>query len=164
MERYLEVHDESTQIVQCDPSIADWDRGFPATVYVQTSSDIFLSCLDEIGEFVPVHRLRMIAVSNANVFISILSLSPFLNKIRELIVPPDIVLEDLPVKALVNSPHANRLRQLSLVAERLSDSTGTAIVNSPFLREIEMLHLLRNHFSEPVRAALRARFGFRVYC
>lgn len=147
-----------------DPMIEDWNRGFPTAVYVQSSTDDVLPCLEKIGELVPIRRLRVVTCANENVFFTMLSLSPFLEKIRELIVPPRITLRDLTVVAIANSPYARRLRQFSIIAEQLADSTGMALVNSPYLREIEMLHLLHNQFSEPVRAALRARFGFGVHC
>ena len=143
----------------------DWERGFPTAVYVQSSSDdVSLPYLEKVGELVPIHRLRVITCPNENVFFTMLSLSPFLSKIRELIVPHNITLRDLTVTAMANSPHVKHLRQFSIFADYLVDSTGIAIANSKYLQDIEMLHLLRNQFSEPVRAALRARFGFAVFC
>jgi uncharacterized protein (TIGR02996 family) len=150
--------------VVCQSSLEDWERGFPATVYIQGDGHLFLSRKRQIEEFVPVHRLRFVHLDGANGLLTALAKMTLLEKFRELIIARDIVLRDETAIALVNSPYISELRQLSLVAEQMSDQAGLAFTNSRFLERIEMLHLLRNHFGEPVRAALRARFGFRVYC
>jgi uncharacterized protein (TIGR02996 family) len=148
--------------IEGQPSLDHWERGFPAVVFVRANEYLFLSCVRQIEEFVPVHRLRLMQLNAADRFITTLAKTSFLEKIRELIIPEE--LRDATVIALANSPHVSQLRQLSLVSELLSDNAGMAFVTSPFLHQLEMLHLLRNHFSELVRTALRARFGFRVYC
>jgi uncharacterized protein (TIGR02996 family) len=162
----IEVGGPEITSIEGQTSVDDWERGFPAAVYVREDARLFfrMKWLQEIEEFVPIHRLRLVRLNQADGFLTTLVKAPLLQKIRELIVPPDVILTNSTVAALANSPFAKQLRQLSLVAERLSDSTAMALVNSPYLRQIEMLQLLRNHFSEPVRAALRARFGFSVHC
>jgi hypothetical protein len=75
-----------------------------------------------------------------------------------------VSLPDDVAVALAGSPFATGLRQVSLVADRMTDRAGRAFAESPFLGGIEMLHLLRNEFNGSTRARLQARYGFRVYC
>src|SRR5260370_33292430 len=39
------------------PSLGDWHRGLPATVYIQGHMDPFLSSASDIAEYVPVRRV-----------------------------------------------------------------------------------------------------------
>ncbi|HJZ93343.1 MAG TPA: hypothetical protein VKE40_20875, partial [Gemmataceae bacterium] len=145
------------------PELQDWDRGFPATVYVQESSRHFLTQVDAIAEQVPVHRLRLWDLGDADGLVRTLSGMPFLARIRDLMVTSSFLRDDGAV-SLACSPYANGLRFVSLTAEWLSDKTGQAFAESPFVGRLEMLHLVRNQFSEEVRAALRRRFGHLVHC
>jgi uncharacterized protein (TIGR02996 family) len=144
------------------PAETDWERGFPATVYVQGRGDLLLTHAEEIREFVPVHRLRLINLGNPDGFLQSVAAQPILSKVRHLLLP--MCLSDETVIALANSPFAIGLRFVSLVADRLTDGAGWAVARSPHMGRIEMLHLVHNQFSEPVTAALRARYGFRVHC
>jgi uncharacterized protein (TIGR02996 family) len=150
-------------LVQSSPSLTDWDRGFPAAVYVQGSSDVFFATLDRIGEFVPVCRVHMLNVDDPNQVIEKLATRPLLQKLRYLILPW-VTLSDDAAMALANSPHATGLRYVSLVAERMTDRAGRAFAESPYLSGLEMLHLLHNEFNGSTKALLRARFGFNVHC
>jgi uncharacterized protein (TIGR02996 family) len=145
-----------------EPALTDWERGFPATAYAQGRRDLFFAHVKEIAEFVPVHRLRLVNLDNPDRFIQALAEQPFLSKIRDLLLP--MRLADETIIALANSPFATGLRFVSLVANGLTDTAGWAVARSPHLSGIEMLHLVHNQFSEPVTAALRARYGFRVHC
>jgi uncharacterized protein (TIGR02996 family) len=146
-----------------ETALADWERGFPVAVYVQGESNLFFAHVNEIREFVPVHRLRLIDLPDPDGFIRALAGNPFLSKLRKLVLSA-VWLSDDVVVALAESPFAAGLRELSMMADHLTDRSGLALAASPHLGGIEMLHLVHNQFSESVASALRARFGFRVHC
>jgi len=149
--------------VGCHPSPADWDRGFPSTVYIQWSGDAFLAAADRVTEIVPVRRLRLLNLDDPDQVVIAIAGLPFLKKIRDLILPW-VALSDDAAVALANSPYATGLRYVSLVAERMTDRAGRAFAESPYLGNLEMLHLLRHEFNGSVRSHLRARYGFKVHC
>jgi uncharacterized protein (TIGR02996 family) len=149
--------------IEVRPDLGDWDRGFPATVHVQENSRHFLTHVDEIAERVPVYRLRLEDLGDADGLVRTLSGMPFLTRIRDLMVTSSVLRDDAAV-FLACSPYATGLRSVSLTAEWLGDKTGQAFAESPFVGQLEMLHLVRNTFSEEVRAALRRRFGHLVHC
>ena len=148
--------------VEFTPGLGDWDRGFPSAVYVQGSSDTFLAHVDRVAEFVPVHRLHLLNLDDPAALVRRIAGLPFLSKLRELILP--FSLPDEAAEALAYSPFAPGLRQVSLVADRMTDRAGRAFAESPYLGDIEMLHLLKNEFNGSTRARLQAKYGFRVYC
>jgi uncharacterized protein (TIGR02996 family) len=164
--RHLEIGGESGRVdtwVECEPVLTDWERGFPAAIYVQGDTDLFFAHLDEVREFVPVRRLRLSNLPDPDRFVQTIAGQPFLSKIRDLLLS-GVWLSDDAVAALASSPFAAELRFVALRADRLTDRAGRALAASPFLGGVEMLHLLRNQFSDEVVSALRARYGFRVHC
>jgi uncharacterized protein (TIGR02996 family) len=149
--------------IECSPELRDWNRGFPATIYVQGSGDVFFDVLGRVAELVPVIRLRLMHLSNMDAVAISLANSPFLRRLRELIVPWGR-LTDAAVMALANSQFATELRAVYLNAGDLSYRAARALAESPSLNKIEVLHLLHGHINDADRAQLRARFGFAVHC
>ena len=145
------------------PALKDWDRGFPAAVYVPGAGDDFLSHIERITEFVPVRRVHLLDADHAGELVRTMAGLPFLRKLRELKLPAQPLPDDAVV-ALAGSPFATNLRFVALLAERMTDRAGRAFAESPYRGDVEVLHLLRTEFSDAVRARLRARFGFRVHC
>ena len=154
--------DQEHTWVECVPALGDWERGFPAAVRVQGSGDLLLAHADRVTEFVPVRRLHLVNPDRPDELIRALAGLPFLRKLRELILP--FPLSDDTAEALALSPHASGLRQVSLVADQMTDRAGRAFAESPNLGDVDMLLLLRNEFNGSTRARLRARYGFRVHC
>ena len=165
----LEVGHERGESVYQDtwvgfaPDLGDWARGFPAAVCVQGGSDLFLTYLDVIMEFVPVRKLHLMNLNDPGTLVQTIAGHPFLAKLRDLILPWVTLTDDAAV-ALAGSPFATGLRQVSLIAERMTDRAGRAFAESPYLRDVDMLLLLRNEFNGSTRARLQAKYGFRVYC
>jgi uncharacterized protein (TIGR02996 family) len=150
--------------LECEPSLADWERGFPATAYLQGGcTEAFLAALERVAEFVPVRRLRTLWLDDVNVVILELARRPFMTNLRELILPGVFPSDDAAM-ALAGSPYATGLRHVSLDASRLTDRAGRAFAESSYLAGLEMLHLVHNEFNGATKALLRARFGFNVYC
>jgi uncharacterized protein (TIGR02996 family) len=149
--------------IECTAALKDWERGFPATVYLQGSSDVFLASADRIHDFIPVQCLHLLNLDGPSDVIRTLAGLPLLRKLREIKVP-GIALSDDAVVALAESPFAAGLRRLSLFADRMSDRAGRAFADSPYLGDVEMLQLVHAEFSEAVRSRLIGRFGFRVHC
>ena len=145
------------------PSLADWQRGFPATVYIQGHIDPFLSSAHHIAEYVPVRRVRLRGLEDPDSVIRRLVSTPLMPRIRELFVR-GLYPSDQAAIVLAGSRFATGLRFVSLDAVRMTDRAGRAFADSPYLGDIEMLHLLHAEFSESVRSRLRGRFGFRVHC
>lgn len=158
----LEGSDAGNTWLECEPALADWERGFPAAAYVHGSGDLFLAHVDRISEFVPVRRLHLLYLDRPAELIRTLADLPFLQKLRKLILP--VPLPDDTAVALAFSPHATGLRQVSLLADQMTDRAGRAFADSPYLANLEMLHFLHAEFSESVQSRLRTRFGFRVHC
>ena len=149
--------------IYCQSELKDWERGFPASVYVQGSSDLFLNYVNTIHEFVPVRRLRLMNLDDPDSLICTLAGVPLLQRVRDLMLRGVSIADDAAV-ALANSPFASGLRLVSMIADHMSDRAGRAFAESPYLGGLESLHLLRNHFAGSVRSQLRSRFGFRVQC
>src|SRR5262245_18950992 len=145
------------------PSFGDWHRGFPSTLYIQGAMDPFLSSAYWIENFVPVHRVVLRDLEHPDAMIRVLADMPFLARVRELFVR-GMSPSDAAAVSLAGSPYATGLHSLSLRADQMTGRAGWEFVRSPYLERIEMLHLVRNHFSEEVRSALQARFGYRVHC
>jgi hypothetical protein len=149
--------------VQSWPNLVDWARGFPASVYVQGSSNLFQAHLEPITDFVPVDRVHLAGLEGADELVRILAGHRFLAKLRSLIVPR-VALPDNVAVAVANSPFAAGLRFLSIDASRMTDRAGREFAESPHLGGLEGLQLLHNEFNGATKALLRARFGFNVHC
>jgi len=145
------------------PSLGDWHRGFPATVYVQGHIDPFRSSARYIAEYVPVRKVRLRGLYDPDAAIRTLAGMPFMAKVRELFVMGVFPIDDAAVE-LAGSRYATGLRFLSLNARQLSDRGGRAFAASPQFSGLEGLQLLHNNFNNATKDLLRARFGFNVHC
>jgi uncharacterized protein (TIGR02996 family) len=145
------------------PSLDDWHRGFPATVYIQGHAEPLLLSGHYIAEYVPVRRLRLRGLDDPDPAIRTLACMPLLVKIRELFVSGTTPTDHGAVD-LARARYATGLRFLSLDASRMTDRGGREFAESPHLGGLEGLQLLQNDFNGATKALLRARFGFNVHC
>jgi uncharacterized protein (TIGR02996 family) len=148
--------------VQSWPALVDWSRGFPAAVYVQGSSDLFLAHLEPITDLVPVDRMHLSSLDHPDELIRVMVGHRFLAKLRSLIVPRMSLPDDAAI-ALASSPFVTGLRFISIEAGRLTDRAGRAFAESPYLGGLEGLQLLHSEFNGTTRTMLQARFGFNVH-
>src|SRR5262245_31292460 len=69
------------------PSLGDWHRGFPATVYIQSHPDPFLLSAHHIAEYVPVCRVHLRGLEDPDLALRMLAGTSVLGKLRELFAP-----------------------------------------------------------------------------
>jgi uncharacterized protein (TIGR02996 family) len=145
------------------PALKDWDRGFPANLFMQGSALGLAAYGWPIGELVPVRRLYLVHAPDADAVVRVLVDLPLLAALRDLVVPWAMLSDDA-VTTLAESPRAANLKYIALEAGRLTDRAADALADSPNLASVEVLHLLHSQFDDATKARLRARFGFAVHC
>jgi uncharacterized protein (TIGR02996 family) len=72
-------------------------------------------------------------------------------------------IADAGAKALAGWPGAAGLRVISLATNHVGDAGALALADSPYLGELRRMNLYNNPISETARAALKPRFGDRVW-
>jgi uncharacterized protein (TIGR02996 family) len=133
-----------------------WSRGFVEVV------DADPAVLEASGsDLFDLHPIRRLLLTGMSGNLGALRLIPAENRLRAL----ELLLDDINHDALLKLPgftHLGGLEELSLMFNRLRDSSIPFLCSEPFFQRLSLLRLTGNQFTQEGRDRLREHFGERV--